>query len=301
MSRLRWLGLVGFAGFVIAAFSPLVGVLNSGWLGRARIEPAAAIVVLGRGGADTDGVLTNRSLRRTLYGIDLFRQGLAPIVVFSGSAAEIAARARLARGLGVPRERVLVAPAARTTREEAVALTELLELRDRRRVLLVVDPIDMPRARATLERAGLAVLPAPTASSGPGRSGIAPRPPARHWRRVRRRALLPTRRLALRHHHDVAGRPAPGESDFSRRLCRRHALAPPAPASLLQAGARALDCAGLTVVFLVANVTLGVAVILGLRAVTGQFVSVYLINDASLAVLSIAQAVFFRWWRELPR
>ena len=72
------------------------------------------------------------------------------------------------------------------------------------------------------------------------------------------------------------------------------------PANLRQAGARALDCAGLTVVFLVANVTLGVALILGLRAVTGQFVSVYLINDASLAVLSLAQAVFFRWWRE-PR
>lgn len=72
------------------------------------------------------------------------------------------------------------------------------------------------------------------------------------------------------------------------------------PASLRQAGARALDCAGLTVIFLVANVTLGVALILGLRAVTGQFVSAYLINDASLAVLSLAQAVFFRWWRELP-
>lgn len=168
MSPLRWLGLAGVAGFVIAAFSPLVGVLNEWMAGASKIEPAAAIVVLGRGGADTDGVLTNRSLRRTLYGIDLLRQGLAPVLVFSGSAGETAARARLARGLGVPRESILVAPAARTTREEAVALTELLELPDRRRILLVVDPIDMPRARATLERAGLTVLPAPTASGGPG-------------------------------------------------------------------------------------------------------------------------------------
>src|SRR5262245_35768786 len=126
MSPLRWLGLAGVATFVLAAFSPLVGVFNGWMAGASRIEPAAAIVVLGRGGADTDGVLTNRSLRRTLYGIHLFRQGLAPVVVFSGSAAETAARARLARGLGVPLESILVAPAARTTREEAVALTKLL-------------------------------------------------------------------------------------------------------------------------------------------------------------------------------
>ncbi|MFZ1060394.1 MAG: hypothetical protein WAP47_14505, partial [Candidatus Rokuibacteriota bacterium] len=33
--------------------------------------------------------------------------------------------------------------------------------------LLVVDPVDMPRAQATLERVGFVILRAPTASSGP--------------------------------------------------------------------------------------------------------------------------------------
>ena len=33
--------------------------------------------------------------------------------------------------------------------------------------LNVADPIDMPRARAVMERAGFTVLPAPTAATGP--------------------------------------------------------------------------------------------------------------------------------------
>jgi uncharacterized SAM-binding protein YcdF (DUF218 family) len=47
-------------------------------------------------------------------------------------------------------------------------LAALLLPRDARRVLLVADPVDMPRTRLVLERRGFAVLPAPTASSGPG-------------------------------------------------------------------------------------------------------------------------------------
>jgi len=68
---LRLLGLVGLLLFAVAAFTPLANRLNIWMAGVATLEPADAIVVLGRGGADTDGVLTNRSLRRTLHGIGL--------------------------------------------------------------------------------------------------------------------------------------------------------------------------------------------------------------------------------------
>jgi uncharacterized SAM-binding protein YcdF (DUF218 family) len=134
--------------------------------GVARLEPSDAIVVLGRGGADSDGILTNRSLRRVVRGIDLYRQGLAPLLVFSGSLAEIRERANVARALGVPGPAILSA-AARTTREEAEEVRKLLLPVGRKNVLLVSDPIDMPRARALMERAGFTVRPAPTAASGP--------------------------------------------------------------------------------------------------------------------------------------
>lgn len=167
MRGLRLLGLAGLLLFAVAAFTPLANRLNIWMAGVATLEPADAIVVLGRGGADTDGVLTNRSLRRTLHGIGLYGDGLAPVLVLSGSAEETHARARLAQGLGVPSGAILRVAPTNTTRGEAEELRRLLLPLGRRRILLVADPIDMPRARGVMERAGFTVLPAPTAATGP--------------------------------------------------------------------------------------------------------------------------------------
>jgi uncharacterized SAM-binding protein YcdF (DUF218 family) len=167
---LRGLRLVGLAGlllFVVAAFTPLANRLNIWMAGQATLEPADAIVVLGRGGADTDGVLTNRSLRRTLHGIALYGDGLAPVLVFSGSTEETHARASLAQGLWVPSGAILRLASTNTTKGEAEQLRRRLLPLGRLRILLVADPIDMLRARAVMERAGFTVLPAPTAASGP--------------------------------------------------------------------------------------------------------------------------------------
>jgi hypothetical protein len=58
----------------------------------------------------------------------------------------------------------------------------------------------------------------------------------------------------------------------------------------------ALECLGLVVIFLLVNVAVGVALILGLRALTGRFITVYIVNDATLAILSLLQAlVLYRW------
>lgn len=167
LRALRVLGAVGVIVLLVSAFTPVANWLNGRMAGGERLERAEAIVVMGRGGADSDGVLTNRSLRRALHGITLYRKALAPILVFSGSPMEAASRADLARGLGVPPADILPAPGARTTREEAALLAHLLQPRGVRRVLLVADPIDMPRSRELMRRAGFEVLPAATASSGP--------------------------------------------------------------------------------------------------------------------------------------
>jgi uncharacterized SAM-binding protein YcdF (DUF218 family) len=180
MGLIRLLGIGGLAVVLAAAFTPLPNALNAWMAGPPRLEPAQAIVVLGRGGVDADGVLSNPSLRRTLHGIDLYQRGLAPILVFSGSpadtphlasepsdsATEAVARAQLARGLGVPKTAVMLAPGGRTTHGEAAQVRALLEPRGLRRILLVADPVDMPRTHATFTRAGFEVLAAPTRASG---------------------------------------------------------------------------------------------------------------------------------------
>ena len=167
MHGLRYVGLIGLLLFVLAAFTPLANLLNIRMAGQAHIVPSDAIVVMGRGGADSDGVLTNRSLRRLLLGVDLYNGALAPVLVLSGSAPETEARKALAREMGVPDKAILVSAKARTTREEASEIRGLLLPLGRQRILLVADPIDMPRTRVLMERSGFEVRPAPTASSGP--------------------------------------------------------------------------------------------------------------------------------------
>ena len=58
-----------------------------------------------------------------------------------------------------------------------------------------------------------------------------------------------------------------------------------------------LECLGLVVIFILANVAVGTVVILGVRALTGWFLSVYIVNDATLAILSVLQALVFHRWR----
>jgi hypothetical protein len=70
-----------------------------------------------------------------------------------------------------------------------------------------------------------------------------------------------------------------------------------APGRLRWAGRQTLELAGLTVVFLVTNLTIGLAVILVGRALSGRFVSVYILSDVSLVGLSALQAVMFGCWR----
>jgi uncharacterized SAM-binding protein YcdF (DUF218 family) len=167
MRGLRYVGLIALLLFAIAAFTPLANLLNIWMAGQAHVEPSDAIVVMGRGGADSDGVLTNRSLRRLLLGVGLYNDDLAPMLVLSGSTGETEARKALAIGLGVPDEAILVSAEARTTREEAAEMRKLLLPLGRHRILLVADPIDMPRSRTLMERAGFVVHPVPTAASGP--------------------------------------------------------------------------------------------------------------------------------------
>jgi hypothetical protein len=57
-----------------------------------------------------------------------------------------------------------------------------------------------------------------------------------------------------------------------------------------------LEALGLAVVFFVANIVAGTAVVIGLRF-AGVFVSVYAMDDLVLALLSAGQAFVFHAWQ----
>jgi uncharacterized SAM-binding protein YcdF (DUF218 family) len=169
MSRPAFCWRLGLAGSVLVsavAFTPLPNLVGGLMRIPARLEPAGAIVVLAGGGLRSDGGLSNESLRRALAGIVLYRSGLAPFLVFSGEASdegpgEADVRADLARRLGISAEAILTDADARTTREEAIRIRQLLLPRGVGRILLVTDSSHMLRARGVFERAGFDVLPAP--------------------------------------------------------------------------------------------------------------------------------------------
>jgi len=69
---------------------------------------------------------------------------------------------------------------------------------------------------------------------------------------------------------------------------------------LPEAMGQTLECLGLAAIFLVANLAAGMALVLGLRAVTGQFISFYGLSDIAVAALSLLQALVLQHWRRAP-
>lgn len=161
----RVLGAATLVAFFAAAFTPFSNALNS-WLSiKPDLRAANAIVVLGSG-ADPGGLLSERSISHALHGIELWRRGLAPVLLFSGPAtaggpSEASARFQLARQLGLPPESMLVDSGGLTTRGEAQSVRRLLEDHGAYRILLVADARHLSRAREAFQRVGFEVVPAP--------------------------------------------------------------------------------------------------------------------------------------------
>jgi uncharacterized SAM-binding protein YcdF (DUF218 family) len=131
---------------------------------------AAAIVVLGGGRHPAPG-----QLRRTEWvdadrffgGLELFRAGKAPLLLFTGGAISLErgvptegdVHRQQALALGLPAQALAVTPYVRNTAEEAGAVAAQLPRGSR--VLLVTSAFHMARAQALFARQGLVVVPYP--------------------------------------------------------------------------------------------------------------------------------------------
>ncbi|MGQ9540084.1 MAG: YdcF family protein [Armatimonadota bacterium] len=173
---LRTLGLLSVIGVLVSAYTPLPNFFAGLLAVSSQVQPADAIVVLGAG-IHRDGTLGKDSLRRAIQGIVLYRRGLAPVIVFSGtsyegSPVESEVRASLARQLGVPQEAILLESHADTTAEEAENITAQLRQRGAKRILLITNSLHLRRAVPRFEKFGLKVFPVavddpPISTDGP--------------------------------------------------------------------------------------------------------------------------------------
>jgi uncharacterized SAM-binding protein YcdF (DUF218 family) len=139
-----------------------------------RPSDAEALVVFASGvyppeGPRTEAELDEDSFHRCLLAARLYNQGSPCPVFISGGKVDpdtpgptnAAVMAAFLGRHGVKEEDLVVEPNSRTTYENAVECAKLLREKGIRRVALVVDAVDMPRAAACLRKQGVEVIPAP--------------------------------------------------------------------------------------------------------------------------------------------
>lgn len=174
------------AGFFLALLA--AGILPVGyWLSRPLVERqlprhADAIVILGGGveDAETPSALT---LYRLRYGLRLFRQGFAPLVILTGgnplvpTVPESGVMARVAvMEFGISASSLIVEREAARTATQAQAVARIARERGIRSVLLVTSAIHSHRAARAFRKTGLEVISTPARANGPPLLRIALKP-----------------------------------------------------------------------------------------------------------------------------
>jgi uncharacterized SAM-binding protein YcdF (DUF218 family) len=163
-SRLGWtLGLLTAATWAVS----LAGVL---WWERVdTARPAAAIVVMGA--AQYVGRPSPVLRARLDHAIRLWRQGLAPKIIFTGgfgfgdTTSEAAVSRQYAIQRGVPARAILIENNGRTTSESLHQVAQLMEAEPSQDVILVSDPFHMLRLAILARRFGMTPYCSPTRTS----------------------------------------------------------------------------------------------------------------------------------------
>jgi uncharacterized SAM-binding protein YcdF (DUF218 family) len=112
-----------------------------------------AVVVLGAAPADGGGP-SLALIRRVRHGTDIFKAGLADVLILSGGPVRHAVpEAHIMRALaleaGIEPERILIEDRSTRTLENAINTARLMASRGWRRALIVTDPCHLPRALVT--------------------------------------------------------------------------------------------------------------------------------------------------------
>jgi uncharacterized SAM-binding protein YcdF (DUF218 family) len=176
--RLRWarIGSVGGLSLLLLVSNPLVSrpLLGSleGWHGQGALAKDGrydAIVVLGGGVLEPGtlrpkAVLSSYSINRTTCGVDLFHQGYASKVLFTGGNGhafkqgpkDAVEMKRWAERLGVATGAIVIEDRSRTTYENAIETKRLLGPAS---ILLVTSASHLPRATALFLKQGFRVTP----------------------------------------------------------------------------------------------------------------------------------------------
>ena len=108
---------------------------------------------------------------RILYGVKLYQEGFAPLILFSGGrvswknnndGSEAKDMADIAQAMGVPERNILLENKSLNTYQNAVETAKILQQQQITNILLVTSAIHMPRSIAIFKKQGFEVVAAPT-------------------------------------------------------------------------------------------------------------------------------------------
>jgi uncharacterized SAM-binding protein YcdF (DUF218 family) len=139
------------------------------WERRDTARPASAIVVMGA--AQYVGRPSPVLKARIDHAIALWRQGLAPRIIFTGgfgdrdTTSEAAVGQRYAIERGVPARDILIENSGRTTAESLQQVAFLMQAEPTRSIILVSDPFHMLRLSVLARRFGMTPYTSPTRTS----------------------------------------------------------------------------------------------------------------------------------------
>ncbi len=137
---------------------------------RDQAAKSDAIIVLGA--AAYDAKPSPVFEERIKHGIDLYRRGLAPKLIFTGGYGGVDARfsesqvgKRYAEKHDVPEGAILIETASRTTKQNLTEAAALMRDNGLHRAIVVSDPLHMARAMRLAREAGIDALGSPTPST----------------------------------------------------------------------------------------------------------------------------------------
>jgi len=141
------------------------------WVGdRDQAAPADAIIVLGA--AAYDAKPSPVFEERIRHGLDLYHQGYAPKLIFTGGFGGAGARfsesqvaRRYALKQQVPGRDILIETRSRTTRQNLVEAKQVMRKHDMHKVIVVSDPLHMARALRLSKELGIDALASSTPST----------------------------------------------------------------------------------------------------------------------------------------
>lgn len=141
------------------------------WVGQ-RDDAAHADAIIVLGAAAYDAKPSPVFEERIRHGIDLYKRGLAPTLIFTGGYGGTGARfsesqvaRRYALRQGVPDKAILIESLSRNTHENLRQASQVMQQHNLRKAIIVSDPLHMARALRISQDIGIQAVGSPTPTS----------------------------------------------------------------------------------------------------------------------------------------